>query len=478
MLMQFGQFLAHDVALTVEAEEKEEESNCCRDDDDDTHEQCMPIRLPLADRAFRGGCMNFSRSAVFCGDRYPHREQENGITAFVDASNVYGSDEETARSLRTLEGGRLKVSVGTNGQELLPRVEQGGDGGMHMKGDEFELKAGDNRAGEMPGLLAMHTLFVREHNRLAGEMAARLPEGTEDERIYQEARRVLIAVMQNIVYSEFLPAVLGEMVVHNEGLVLYEHGTTYDEDADPSILNSFATAAFRFGHSLIQGRVNVRDIHDLKESSYRLRDNFFNASRYFDEDDYGTDRILFGIAGQPSQAGDRFIARDVADFVVSKPGAEATDLIARNVQRGRDHGLPGYNSFRSACHLRPSCSWLDPPAEVDPRDWRALSSLYAHPGDADLFAAGLAERAHAGGVVGRTFGCILAEQFRRLLVGDRYFFTHSNGAHGLSPEAVKSARRRTLADIICDNTEVPSVPSNVFLLGSKVISCDRAKVNN
>ena len=55
----------------------------------------------------------------------------------------------------------------------------------------------------------MHTLFVREHNRLCDLLKSKYP--TKDEEFYFEnARRILIAEMQNIVYSEYLPVVLGE----------------------------------------------------------------------------------------------------------------------------------------------------------------------------------------------------------------------------------------------------------------------------
>lgn len=54
---------------------------------------------------------------------------------------------------------------------------------------------GDTRASEMLELACMHTLFVREHNRLAGKLRSLNPHWN-DERLYQEARKILGAMIQ------------------------------------------------------------------------------------------------------------------------------------------------------------------------------------------------------------------------------------------------------------------------------------------
>ena len=116
----------------------------------------------------------------------------NGITSFVDASNVYGSDDEIAASLRSNVDGKLLV----DDSNFLPII------------DDVQT-AGDVRALEMPGLASMHTLFVREHNRLCDVIKSVEPSW-DDETIYQNARRILIAEYQSITYGGYLPQVLGE----------------------------------------------------------------------------------------------------------------------------------------------------------------------------------------------------------------------------------------------------------------------------
>ena len=132
------------------------------------------------------------------------RQQLNEITAWVDGSNVYGSNQERADALRTLDGtGKLKTSDGNMLPFNVDGLPNAGGSGPNL------FLAGDVRANEQLGLTAMHTLFVREHNRLAEKIGAQRSNWDGD-RIYEKARQLVGAQIQVITYNEFLPALLGK----------------------------------------------------------------------------------------------------------------------------------------------------------------------------------------------------------------------------------------------------------------------------
>lgn len=257
MVMQFGQFLDHDITLTPETHS---DIDCC-EEGNENEENCFAIRIRRNDPFFiihQDDCLEFTRSEAFCMDLSGKREQFNSITAFIDASNVYGSDADRNGLLRTLSNGMLSTnSTNESNKDLLPII----DG---------RFTGGDIRAVEMPGLTSMHTLFLREHNRIAKEISDAEPS-LSDEEVFFKARHIVGAEMQNIVYGQFLPVVLGTNTVEQCYLDVSTR-SEYDRRLDPSVFNAFATAAYRFGHTLIQGGVNMRDLmtRQIRET-YLLR---------------------------------------------------------------------------------------------------------------------------------------------------------------------------------------------------------------
>ena len=143
------------------------------------------------------------------------------------------------------------------------------------------------------------------------------------------------------------------------------------------------------------------------------------------------------------------------------------DLASRNIQRGRDHGIPGYAKLREACGMKP-LSGTSRPAEIDSTNWNKLMTTYKNdPTQIDGFTGGLAETAPLDGKVGPLFACIIGRQFKRLRDGDRFFFTHGPGnkAQGLKSVTRNNILARSLGAIFCDNL-------NPTLLKAKTLGKD------
>ena len=81
--------------------------------------------------------------------------------------------------------------------------------------------AGDPRVNEQTVLAMVHTLFVREHNRIAAELGKINPHW-DDETIFQESRHIVAALVQHITYNEFLPMLLGKENMVQHGLQLQQ----------------------------------------------------------------------------------------------------------------------------------------------------------------------------------------------------------------------------------------------------------------
>ncbi|KAK6046533.1 immunoglobulin I-set domain protein, partial [Cooperia oncophora] len=239
-------------------------------------------------------CIEFERSGAVCGSgetslifqRVTYRDQMNIITSYLDGSMVYGSTEVQALELRDLFGdhGLLRFDIVSTGQKPYLPFERDSDMDCRRNfSQENPIRcflAGDLRANEQLGLTAMHTLFLREHNRIAAKLLE-LNVNWDGETIFHEARKIVGAIIQHITYSEWLPTILGK-VGYNE--MIGEYGG-YNPQVDPSISNAFATAAFRFGHTLINPTLfrYDKDFNPIKDGHISLHKAFFAPERLLSE---------------------------------------------------------------------------------------------------------------------------------------------------------------------------------------------------
>ena len=368
------------------------------------------------------------------------REQLNLITAWIDASNVYGSDMARALELRTLDGtGKLKTSAGG----FLPYNVNGFPNAPDTSPSYF--LAGDVRANEQVALTAIHTLFVREHNWWAERLAAR---GMSDgDRIYAVARAIVGAEMQAITYNEFLPALLGP------GALLPYAG--YRPAVDATIANEFAAGAYRFGHTMLSPRLKRTLGNGMPHPSghLSLANAFFNPPELVA---VGLEPYLRGLVRQRAQEVDPYLVDEVRNFLFGPPGAGGFDLAALNIQRGRDHGIPGFNDLCQGMGRPRAVNWAD--ISSDPVIQARLAAAYATVDDVDAWTGMLSQDHLPGALVGVTIHAVVVDQFTRLRDGDRFWYQGY-----LPPSLVDLVERQTLARIIRRNTDVGGeLPDDVF----------------
>lgn len=181
-----------------------------------------------------------------------------------------------------------------------------------------------------------------------------------------------------------------------------------------------------------------------------LSDTFFNPGLIYTPGQL--DKFLVGLATQPRQKFDNIFSEEVTNHLFqAKNGSFGLDLVALNIQRGRDHGLPGYNAFRELCGLK-RVEEFDYLQDLIPEKIvQRLRLIYDTVDDIDLFIGGVAEAPAPGGLLGPTFRCIVGDQFARLQKGDRsvgtnYSFNTTDNVHENIADFIMTARP-TLASL-------------------------------
>ena len=314
----------------------------------------------------------------------------NTVAGYLDVSQLYGSDAATAASLRNPDG---TLSTSDNGQ-ALPVVN-----GLFVSGDV--------RVMENPELMAATILFMREHNLWVRTLQAQHPEWTGDQ-LYNMAKAITTAEYQNIIYTEYLPLLIGP--------VLGPYGG-YNPNVNAQVTQEFSTVAFRL-HTQVSDTQEGLDNSGSVVFTEPLAQAFFNTAAI--DESNGINPLIRSLGVDFAQATDVYVVSALRNLLFAAlvgGGIDEIDLIAIDIQRERDVGVGTLNQTREALGFPPYHSFAE--LTPDPVLQQDLQSVYGDIDDVDLFIGGLAEVHAQGARVGPTFQAIIARQFAALRDGDR-----------------------------------------------------------
>ena len=477
MVMIYGQLIDHDMMKTPENVAVDE---CCKAENR-MAPSCCPIIAPPSDHFYgkegRSTCIDFLRSLRVKGiDCKARSDVQNENTAFIDASFLYGSTKHAADVVRAFEGGKMRSRLDDRHRMFPPQPRNMSD--IKTVPVSGCCDMGDRRGDAHSAFLLILTALLRLHNNFAERLSEMHPDWS-DEWVFQETKKVVIAIHQHITYTEWLDRLLGtpnDVHVH-----AYQDGyeDVYDPEVDPTISMVFSTSSYRL-HTLIPGYFSLRDVQYKEMGKMRLRDNFRNPKPLVESNNF--DNLIRGLAAQPVHDFDNVFTTEMTEWLFpkndSKTGVSAgIDIVAANVQRGRDHQLPTYPSYRAYCGYKKPESWTDMTDLIAPDHVHRLFHIYDSPADVDLYIAQVMERPVYGSLLGPTSHCIVSDQFERLKSGDRYFYTNS---HVFSPAQLSAIKKMTLSRLLCDYADDPSemkLPRDMFrvLTGRKgdnpLLSC-------
>jgi len=437
------------------------------------------------------------------GSSLPSLTAAGGETAPRRSSELIGGTNEAPMSL---------FGYPVRNKKRAPLINQMPAHHLKMKTAERMFLLGDPRTNQNPVILAFGVLFYRWHNVLAERIYAQHPDWS-DEEIFQRARRLVIASLQNIFLYEYLPTLFdtpsptaprgasssvsaggggGGNSSSSSGIDLssaalaferprseleYDQNdlikpyTGYKPDLHPGISHVFQSAAFRFGHTMIPPGLYLRDdkCNFLNTPSgykgIRLCSTWWNAEEVVSK--VGIEQLLMGAASQIAEREDSVLCNDVRDKLFGPLDFSRRDLAALNIMRGRDNGLADYNTVRQAFKLPKITEWKDinPPLySRQPELFDELAELYNYELDnVDLYIGGMLESDLERGRPGVLFRRIIKEQFERLRDSDRFWF--ENLESGIFSESeIEEIKRIKLYDIIVNSTLIPdnSIQRNVF----------------
>jgi peroxidase len=391
----------------------------------------LSITIPAGDPAFPTG-------AVIALNRATRSASTNTIintaNLYLNLSQVYGQTAAVAATLRNADG-TLKSS----------------GNGLYLPVSGTQFITGDPRVMENPELTAITTLFMREHNYWVHTLAAQHPSWSGNQ-LFDMARAITIAEYQNIIYSAYLPHLIGSVLGPYRG---------FDSSVNAQVTQEFSTSAFRVGHTQVSDGEEGIGPTGAVVFTEALGNGFFNTAQQ--DEANGIDPLLNSLNQDFAQATDPLVVptlRNLLNADLVGGDVDKIDLIAIDIERERDVGIGTLNQTRRALGLQPYTSFAQ--LTSDPVLQENYENVFGNINNVDLFMGGLAEAHAAGAVVGSTFQAIIADQFQRLRSGDRYFFMNE----GFDQQTLTMIENTTLATLMSRNTFLTNAKGDLFIEGA------------
>ncbi|XP_069121720.1 dual oxidase-like [Argopecten irradians] len=379
------------------------------------------------------------------------RQQINGATSYIDAGFVYGTNTVRTAFLRKdktaylASGDKWEKYPETNDigvpYDAYPSVSN------HKIENPLKLwKLGDKHVHQNPAVLSLGVLFHRWHNHLADKFTREDDKKSAPADIFAKSRKWVIASLQNIIIYEWLPKLLKTKLPPYEG---------YKASTEPGITAVFDAVALRYIMTLIPAGIYQREIDGCQKNDtglgprpLRLCNTYFGSQDILTEREDGIEETLLGLATQLSEREDIQIVEDIQSKWFGPLHYSRQDHVAQTIMRGRDYGLPDYNTVRKEMGLRQIAEWGDiNPAlnRTNPEVFETLSRIYGDINIIDPFVGGMLETTSEG--PGELFSAILVDQFTRVRDGDRFWF-ENNQSRLFTPEEIAEIKQISLHDVI------------------------------
>lgn len=333
------------------------------------------------------------------------RENVNMATTWLDMSALYGSTPDVAHALRSHQGGKLLTQEvqarGTSGKaSYLPYNKMNVSTRTRPGVDPTQLFAGgDPRTNEDWMMLGVHTLFLRDHNRICDLLARQRPD-YDDEQLYQTVRTVMSAKYMMIANAYQMAYWTDEMPWPNDdGFPLYRQ--MYDEDpldinpattypwplvtkgGKPMTVSVEMAVVYRF-HEFIVPSFPIKDGSNATLWEQDLFATGFNATGFVDA---GLENVVRGMLA--AHIPNFKSGVDEAFRSAGRYRGKPFDLVTWSIVHEREQGLPTFNQYFRAYNGQ------DPAIEVpirdtfdkfstDPETVANLKRLYKHPDEVDL----------------------------------------------------------------------------------------------